>query len=160
MPGDAITFRLNGAEVRLEPRGGEPLLFALRNRLNLKATRFGCGLEQCGACMVIVHGVARYACTLPVSSLQGTIVTTAEGLAHDVVGQALLTAFAAEQAGQCGYCLAGILMSAFTLIKRQPKPTREQIVTALDRHLCRCGAHVGILRAVERAATDADGRAS
>lgn len=158
MQGDAVTFRLNGTEVRLTPRGDEPLLFALRNRLNLKATHFGCGLEQCGACMVDVDGVARYACTLPVSSLQGAAVTTAEALVDDGIGRALLKAFAAEQAGQCGYCLAGILMSAFALLRTQRRATRAQIVAALDHHLCRCGAHGGILRAVERASRElADG---
>jgi aerobic-type carbon monoxide dehydrogenase small subunit (CoxS/CutS family) len=150
--GVPVRFRLNGSQVTLEDPGDEPLLFTLRNRFDLKATRFGCGLEQCGACVVHIDGQARCSCTLPVAALAGADVTTAEALAADRVGAALLAAFEAENAGQCGYCLAGILMSAYTLLKSGGRPAREAIVSVLDRHLCRCGAHVGILRAVERAA--------
>jgi nicotinate dehydrogenase subunit A len=150
--GASVHFRLNGSDISLDDHGGEPLLFALRNRLNLKATRFGCGLEQCGACVVNINGQAKYSCTFSVSALAGSIVTTAEALSADPVGAALLEAFAAERAGQCGYCLSGILMSMYALLKAEPRPSREAILSALDRHLCRCGAHGGILRAVERAA--------
>jgi aerobic-type carbon monoxide dehydrogenase small subunit (CoxS/CutS family) len=156
----SVQFQLNGATVTLHDPGDEPLLFTLRNRLNLKSAHFGCGLEQCGACVVNVNGQARYACTLPVADAGGTIVTTAEALADDPVGMALLDAFQAEHAGQCGYCLAGILMSAFVLLKRERAPTRAAIITALDQHLCRCGAHGGILRAVERAAAALAGTSS
>jgi nicotinate dehydrogenase subunit A len=148
----SVHFRLNGSDISLDDHGDEPLLFALRNRLNLKATHFGCGLEQCGACVVNINGQAKYSCTFSVSALAGSIVTTAEALPADPVGAALLEAFEVERAGQCGYCLAGILMSAYTLLKTEQHPTREAIVAVLDRHLCRCGAHGGILRAVERAA--------
>lgn len=148
----SVHFRLNGSDISLDECGDEPLLFALRNRLNLKATHFGCGLEQCGACMVNINGSAKYSCTFAVSALAGSIVTTAEALSADPVGAALLEAFQAEHAGQCGYCLAGILMSAYTLLKVEQRPTRQAIVSVLDRHLCRCGAHGGILRAIERAA--------
>jgi aerobic-type carbon monoxide dehydrogenase small subunit (CoxS/CutS family) len=148
----SVNFRLNGSDISLDERGDEPLLFALRNRLNLTATHFGCGLEQCGACMVNINGQARYSCTFALSALAGSIVTTAEALSADPVGAALLEAFRAEHAGQCGYCLAGILMSAYTLLKAEQRPTRQAIVSVLDRHLCRCGAHGGILRAIERAA--------
>lgn len=149
----SIHFRLNGSDIRLNDCAEEPLLFALRNRLNLKATHFGCGIEQCGACVVNIDGQAKYSCTLSVSALQGCAVMTAEALPADPLGELLLNAFKAESAGQCGYCLAGILMSAFTLLKAEPRPSRDAIVAVLDRHLCRCGAHGGILRAVERAAT-------
>jgi nicotinate dehydrogenase subunit A len=149
----SVAFRLNGFEVTLDVHSDEPLLFALRNRLDLKATHFGCGLEQCGACIVDIDGRARYACTFPVSALAGSVVTTADGLADDPVGTILLDAFRHEHAGQCGYCLAGILMSAYTLLKAERRPARDAIVAAFDRHLCRCGAHIGILRAIERAAT-------
>jgi nicotinate dehydrogenase subunit A len=148
----SVHFRLNGEDISLEHHGDEPLLFVLRNRLNLKATHFGCGLEQCGACMVNIDGQAKYSCTFFVSALAGSIVTTAEALPADPVGATLLEAFELERAGQCGYCLAGILMSTYTLLKAVQRPTREAIVAVLDRHLCRCGAHGGILRAVERAA--------
>lgn len=152
MVSDAIRFELNGLEISLDAPGDEPLLFALRNRLDRKATHFGCGLEQCGACIVDVDGKATYSCTLPLSAVVGCSVTTAEALADDPVGAKLLAAFQAEHAGQCGYCLSGILMSAFALLKKEARPSRPTIVAALDRHLCRCGAHGGILRAVERAA--------
>jgi nicotinate dehydrogenase subunit A len=148
----AVHFRLNGTEISLDAPRDEPLLFVLRNRLNLKATHFGCGLEQCGACMVNIDGREKYSCTFPVSALAGSIVTTAEALPADPVGRALLEAFEVEHAGQCGYCLAGILMSTYTLLKAEQRPTHEAILSVLDRHLCRCGAHGGIVRAVERAA--------
>lgn len=147
-----IRFRLNGAVTGVDGSADEPLLFVLRNRLDQKATHFGCGLEQCGACVVDVDGRARYACTLPLSAVDGSAVTTAEGLAADPVGSALIEAFLAEDAGQCGYCLSGILMSAFALLKSETRPDRQAIRAALERHLCRCGAHGRILRAVERAA--------
>jgi len=150
----STSFRLNGTPVTLEAPANEPLLYALRNRLQLKATHFGCGLEQCGACIVDVDGAPAYACTLPVSAVAGRAVTTAEMLAQDAIGRALMAAFEAECAGQCGYCLSGIMMSAFSLLKRERRPDRATIVAALDRHLCRCGAHGGILRAVERAAAE------
>lgn len=147
----SVIFQLNGSQVCLNDPVDEPLLFALRNGLGLKATHFGCGLEQCGACVVNVDGQVRYSCTLPVSGLAGCEVTTAEALIGDPIGSALLNAFEAEYAGQCGYCLAGILMSSFTLLKKESRPDRAAIVAVLDRHLCRCGAHAGILRAIERA---------
>lgn len=150
--GASVQFRLNGSNISLEDHGDETLLFSLRNRLNLKATHFGCGLEQCGACMVNINGQAKYSCTLPLSALADSIVTTAEALPADPVGVALLEAFEVEGAGQCGYCLAGILVSTYTLLKGGQRPTRATILSVLDRHLCRCGAHGGILRAVERAA--------
>src|ERR1700693_4985117 len=95
----AVHFRLNGSDISLDERGDEPLLFALRNRLNLKATHFGCGLEQCGACMVDINGQARYSCTFLLSALAGSSVTTAEAVSADPVGAALLEAFEAERAG-------------------------------------------------------------
>jgi nicotinate dehydrogenase subunit A len=147
-----IRFSLNGSAVTVAAPEDEPLLFSLRNRLGFRATHFGCGLEQCGACVVGVDGAARYACTLPVQDVAGTYVVTAEGLSAHPVGDVLLAAFDAEHAGQCGYCLAGILMSAFLLLGRDPNPARDAIVATLDKHLCRCGAHGNILRAIDRAA--------
>lgn len=149
---DSIAFTLNGAAAEVSAPSDEPLLFTLRNRLGLRASHFGCGLEQCGACMVSVDGKARYSCTLPVADLKGATVTTADGLAQDPIGTALLDAFAAEHAGQCGYCLGGILMSAWLLLRQNASPTRPEIVAALEPHLCRCGAHNQIMQAVERAA--------
>jgi len=148
----AVRLTLNGAEARLDVEGGEPLLLALRHRAGLTGARLGCGLEQCGACMVLVDGDPRYACTLPAADADGRTVVTVEGLAADPLGAALLQAFVDEQAGQCGYCLAGILVSAHALLRRSPRPDRAEIAAALDGHLCRCGAHPRILRAVARAA--------
>ncbi len=148
---EKVAFTLNGLPVELDGAGDEPLLHVLRNRLGLRATRFGCGAESCGACMVSVDGQARFACTLPLSGVGGRTVATAESLPDDPTGAVLLAAFAEEHVGQCGYCLSGILMSAFTLLKALPGPSRDQIVAALEPHLCRCGAHGGILAAVERA---------
>lgn len=142
--------RINDMDVVLA--ADEPLLFTLRNRLGLKAVRFGCGREQCGACMVLIDGEARHSCALPASALDGRTVVTPEGIAGDRVGAALLNAFELEQAGQCGYCLAGIVMSAFALLSREVNPSRARIIEVLDGHLCRCGAHIAILRAIERAA--------
>jgi aerobic-type carbon monoxide dehydrogenase small subunit (CoxS/CutS family) len=150
--GETVGFRVNGEPVSIGRPAQVPLLYALRNDLGLCATKFGCGQESCGACMVTVNGRPRYACTLPLADVAGADVITAEGLSADPVGSALLDAFRAEQAGQCGYCLSGILVSAFALLKSAPAPGRAAILAALDPHLCRCGAHTSILRAVERAA--------
>jgi nicotinate dehydrogenase subunit A len=123
-------------------------LDVLRNHLDLKGSRYGCGLEQCGSCMVLVDGKAEYSCAREVSAVAGMRIETVESLAAHPLRQAFLD----EQAGQCGYCLSGILMSAKALLDRNPDPSRADIVAALDNHLCRCGAHPRIVRAVEKAA--------
>ncbi len=130
-----------------------PLLDILRNTLGLTGTRFGCGLEQCGACMVLVDGQPVQACNAALDSVAGKAVTTIEGLAGpDGKLHPLQQAFLDEQAGQCGYCLSGILMAAKALLDRNPAPSRTEIAAALDANLCRCGSHIRILKAVERAA--------
>jgi len=143
-----IELTVNGTACEVSAPPNTPLLDVLRNRLNLKGTRFGCGLAQCGACMVLVDGEPVYACTREIGTLAGAQITTVEALD----GHPLRAAFLAEQAGQCGYCLSGILMSAKALLDRNPSPSRADIVAALDRHLCRCGTQWRIIRAVERAA--------
>ena len=143
---------VNGEAVTVDADEATPLLAVLRNRLGLKATRFGCGLEQCGACMVLVDGQPAHSCSQPIRTAAGKTVTTVEGLGTPKSPHPLQSAVLAEQAGQCGYCLSGILISAKALIDRNPAPSRAEIAAALDRHLCRCGAHNRILRAVERAA--------
>jgi nicotinate dehydrogenase subunit A len=149
----AYSFRLNGKEVTSNAEGSTPLLYVLRNELGLTGSRFGCGQEQCGACMVLIDGKPEYACTRPLDSLHTKEVVTVEGLGNDRGGLApLQQAFVDEQAGQCGYCLSGILVSAQALLARNPSPSRAEIAEALDGHLCRCGSHLRILRAVERAA--------
>jgi len=147
-----VAFRLNGKPVLVAREGDIPLLHVLRGDLGLTGTRFGCGRESCGACMVAVGDQPRHACTLPLAAVDGRDVVTADGLAGHHVDQALRAAFRAEQAGQCGYCLSGILVSAFALLRAGPPPDRATIIAALNPHLCRCGAHPAIIRAVERAA--------
>ena len=128
------------------------LLDFLRNKLGLTGTRFGCGLEQCGACMVLVDGAPVQSCNAALDSVVGKQITTVEGL-RGIDGELhpLQQAFLDEQAGQCGYCLSGILISAKALLDHNPDPTRRGIALALDNNLCRCGSHVRILNAVTRA---------
>jgi nicotinate dehydrogenase subunit A len=148
-----LTLTVNGQNRTVEAAEDTPLLAVLRNELGLLSTRFGCGHEQCGACMVMLDGQPTYSCTLPISSVGARNVTTVEGLGSAEVPHAIQTALLAEQAGQCGYCLSGIQISAAALLSRDPEPTREAIIAALDPHLCRCGAHLRIVRAVEQAAS-------
>jgi nicotinate dehydrogenase subunit A len=143
-----IAFEVNGQPVQVVAAADVPLLDVLRNELNLKGSRYGCGLEQCGTCMVLLDGDPIYACSREVGSIEGRQIVTMESLRDHVLVQAFLD----EQAGQCGYCLSGILISAKALLDRNPSPSRAEIVAALDKHLCRCGTHRRILRAVARAA--------
>jgi nicotinate dehydrogenase subunit A len=147
-----LHFTLNGAAVALDVPEDASLLHALRGPSGLSGPRFGCGDEQCGSCMVLVGGMPRYACTLPASAVTGQQVLTVEGLGSPDAPHPLQAAFLAEQAGQCGYCLSGILISAAALLAREPRPDEAAIRTALDPHLCRCGSHNRIIRAVRRAA--------
>jgi nicotinate dehydrogenase subunit A len=142
---------VNGRSVHVDTDGTKPLLSVLRDELALRGSRFGCGTEQCGACMVLIDGEPAYSCTRAIESVAGRTVTTVEGLWSDDTLRPLRQAFLDEQAGQCGYCLSGILVSAAALLARNPRPSRAEIASALDPHLCRCGAHNRILRAVARA---------
>jgi nicotinate dehydrogenase subunit A len=142
---------VNGKSVHVDCDGTKPLLSVLRGELGLRGSRFGCGNEQCGACMVLIDGEPSFSCTRPIESIAGKAVTTVEGLSPEGALSPLQQAFLDEQAGQCGYCLAGILMSAAALLMRNPRPSRSEIAAALDRHLCRCGVHNRIMRAVARA---------
>ena len=148
----AIALTVNGKSSSLDVPETTSLLEALRNHLGLMGTRYGCGLEQCGACMVLVDGQPVFACTREAGTVAGRDVTTIEGLGTPHKPHVVQQAFLDEQAGQCGYCLSGIIVSAKALLDRNPRPSRAEIVAALDRHLCRCGAHQRIIRAVERAA--------
>ena len=143
-----IALTVNGKSVRVAAPETTPLLDVLRNTLDLKGTRYGCGLEQCGSCMVLLDGEPIYACSREIGTVAGRSVTTIEGLTPHPLQQVFLD----EQAGQCGYCLSGIIISAKALLDRNPSPTRADIVAALDGNLCRCGTHPRILRAVEKAA--------
>jgi nicotinate dehydrogenase subunit A len=150
-------FTLNGAAVTPELPGDASLLHALRGPLGLSGTRFGCGTEQCGSCMVLLDGAPAYACTLSLAAVAGRSVTTVEGLGTPAAPHPLQAAFLAEQAGQCGYCLSGILVSAAALLAANPDPDEAAIRRALDPHLCRCGSHNRIIRAVRRAAAAMQG---
>jgi nicotinate dehydrogenase subunit A len=147
-----IALTVNGRSVRVSAIETTPLLDVLRNQLDLKGARYGCGLEQCGSCMVLLDGEPIYACSREVGTVVGRSVITIEGLGTTVQPHPLQQAFLDEQAGQCGYCLSGIVISAKALLDRNPTPTRADIAAALDKNLCRCGAHPRILRAVEKAA--------
>jgi nicotinate dehydrogenase subunit A len=144
----SIELTVNGRAVNVAVADDVPLLDVLRNHLDLKGSRYGCGLEQCGSCMVLIDGKAEYSCARDIATLAGRNVETVESLGSHPLRQAFLD----EQAGQCGYCLSGILISAKALLDSNKSPSRAEIVAALDVHLCRCGAHPRILRAVEKAA--------
>ncbi|HZF74615.1 MAG TPA: (2Fe-2S)-binding protein [Acetobacteraceae bacterium] len=147
-------FTLNGTEVAPEIEPEAPLLAALRGPLGLSGPRFGCGAEACGACVVLVDGAPAFACTLPVSAAAERVVETVEGLGTPDRPHPLQHAFLELQAGQCGYCLSGIMMAAAALLRRSPHPAEGEVRAALEPHLCRCGAHNRILRAVLRAAEE------
>ena len=150
-----IKLRINGAERTVEADPATSLLGALRGPLGLTGSHFGCGANQCGACNVLIEGQAVAACDTPLWAAAGKDIVTVEGLGTPERPHPLQRAFLAEQAGQCGYCLSGILMSAAALLAHNPDPTEPQVRAALDRNLCRCGAHNRIVRAVLCAAKEA-----
>lgn len=147
-----IECEVNGKPSRLKNEGDTSLLLALRNDLELRGTRHGCATGNCGACTVLVSGRAVTSCDMPVDAVVGQSIETIEAFEDDDIGKALLAAFMQEQAGQCGYCLAGILIKAKALLATSEVPARRAVAAALDDHLCRCGAHNRILSAIERAA--------
>ena len=149
-----ISLQVNGQSRTVDVDSATPLLYALRNEMELRGPRFGCGLAQCGACTVIVDGKAVRSCVTPVSSMQNKAITTLEGLGTVAKPHPLQKAFVDEQAAQCGFCMNGILMNAKVLLDEHPNPTTEQIKTALDGILCRCGSHLRIISAIQRAAKD------
>ncbi len=147
-----FALSVNGRPVHLTALETTPLLDILRNQLDLKGARYGCGLEQCGSCMVLLDGEPIHACSREIGTVAGRSITTIEGLGSAAQPHPLQQAFLDEQAGQCGYCLSGIVISAKALLDSNPSPSRAEIAAALDKNLCRCGAHPRILRAVEKAA--------
>ncbi len=149
---ETIAFTVNGRAVSVAAQEETPLLDVLRNELHLFGTRFGCGLEQCGCCYVLIDGKPEKSCTRMLATVAGRSVATVEGLGTPDKPHALQQAFLDEQAGQCGYCLSGILIAAKALLDRNPSPSRAEIAAALDDNLCRCGTHNRILRAVAKAA--------
>ncbi len=154
---ELVRLRVNGRvhEVRAEP--DTPLLYILRNDLGLTAAKFGCGTEQCGACKVIVDGEAAFSCRLPIDAVRDRQITTLEGIGTPDHLHPLQRAFLDEEAAQCGYCIPGIIVAAKALLDRNPSPSDAEIRTALALHLCRCGAHARILKAIRRAAAEMRG---
>ncbi len=146
-----ITITVNGRRHTVAAPDDTPLLYVLRNELELNGPKFGCGLGQCGACTVHLGGDAVRSCLIPVSAVKAPVITI-EGLGTADKPHPVQAAFVAEQAAQCGYCINGMVMSTAALLKRTPKPSENQIRAALDGNLCRCGTHMRILRAVRKAA--------
>ena len=147
-------LEVNGKRHSVSAAPDTPLLYVLRNDLGLVGSRYGCGTGQCGACFVIVEGKAVPSCDTPLWSLQGKRVTTVEGLGLNGELHPVQEALLAEQAGQCGYCISGIAVTAAALLARNPNPSADDVRAALDRNLCRCGVHNRVVRAVLRAAKD------
>ncbi len=150
---ETISFQLNGKPTRLEIDGDRMLLWVLRTDLGLTGTKYGCGESLCGACTVVVDKEAVRSCQLPVREVRGKDVVTIEGLAADGVLHPLQEEFAAQGALQCGFCTPGMIMNAYALLLKNPKPTRAQIIQEMEQNLCRCGAHMRILQAIETAAS-------
>jgi nicotinate dehydrogenase subunit A len=148
----SLTLNVNGADHTVDADPATPLLYVLRGDLALNGAKFGCGLGQCGACTVTVDGKAVYSCLLPVAAAQGRKVVTVEGLGTAAAPGVIQKAFETEQAAQCGYCIAGMIMRAKALLDTTPRPTEAQIRAGMQPNLCRCGTHMRILRAVRRAA--------
>ena len=146
-----ISLRVSGKTQLVDVEPEMPLLYALRNDLQLNGPKFGCDLAQCGACTVIMDGNAIHSCVTPVSAAQNKPVTTLEGLGNTKKMHKIQQAFVDEQAVQCGYCINGMIMTTKALLDKNPKPTDTQIKEALAGNLCRCGTHVRIMRAVKRA---------
>ena len=148
-----IPFKLNGESVQSDADAATPLLYVLRDELKLNGAKFGCGLGQCGACTVMLDGEAVFSCVVPLSAVQGRAVKTVEGLGTPEQPGPMQRAFMEEQAAQCGYCIAGMMLRAQALLERNSSASDAEIRAALAPNLCRCGTHMRILRAVRRAAS-------
>lgn len=151
---EAITLIVNGAQHTVHAEPDTPLLYILRNDLKLKGAKFGCGLGLCGSCMVLIDGHNVMSCDTPLWAAAGKAITTIEGLGNFAAQHALQRAFIAEQAAQCGYCISGVIMTAAALLAQNSDPSEGDIKQALVRNLCRCGTHVRIIKAVQRAAKE------
>jgi nicotinate dehydrogenase subunit A len=150
-----ITLHVNGKKqtVRIDP--ATPLLYVLRNQLELNGPKYGCGIEVCGACMVLMEGEATPSCRIPVESVEGRKITTLEGLTRpDGSLHPVQRAFVKEQAAQCGYCLNGMVIASVALLQNNKKPDEAAIRAGLDRNLCRCGTHTRMIKAVQTAAKE------
>lgn len=151
-PLKTVTLDVNGQRVVVSAMADTPLLLILRNDLQLNGPKYGCGPGECGACTVIIDGVAARSCVFPLSGAEGRMITTLEGLGSRERLHPVQQAFIDEQAAQCGYCMNGMIMTAKALLDRNPHPSEEQVLNELSANLCRCGTHIEIVRAVMRAA--------
>jgi aerobic-type carbon monoxide dehydrogenase small subunit (CoxS/CutS family) len=149
---ETIRFRLNGRDTTLDTDGDRSLLWVLRDDLGLTGTKYGCGISRCGACTVLVNGAAVRSCRYQIADVQDAEVVTIEGLANGGVLHPLQEEFAERGALQCGYCTPGMILEAWSLLRHNPRPTRAQVVSGMNRNLCRCGAHKRIVEAIEAAA--------
>jgi carbon-monoxide dehydrogenase small subunit len=151
---DRIEFQLNGKAVKLEVDGDRKLLWVLRADLNLPGTKYACGQGLCGACTVLVNEEAQRSCQLPVREVAGKRVATIEGLARGETLHPLQKAFLAHNAFQCGFCTPGMILSAYSLLKKNASPSESEVLQAMDGNLCRCGAHPRIVKAIQTAARE------
>ncbi len=151
-----LILKVNGKEHHVEIEEGTPLLYVLRNELELKGAKYGCGLEQCGACYVLVDGEAKFSCSTPAETLAGKDITTIEGIGTTSNPDPIQEAFAQQGAGQCGYCIPGTVIAVKALLAKNPQPTRAQILDGLSNNLCRCGAHHDVVKAVENLAFESN----
>jgi nicotinate dehydrogenase subunit A len=147
-----VALKVNGQAATVTAMADTPLLLILRNDLQLNGPKYGCGLGECGACTVIIDGVAARSCVFPLAGAEGREITTLEGIGSRQCPHPVQQAFIDEQAAQCGYCMNGMIMTAKALLDRNPHPSEAQIRSELSANLCRCGTHIEILRAVMRAA--------
>jgi aerobic-type carbon monoxide dehydrogenase small subunit (CoxS/CutS family) len=154
---ERIQFVLNDENISLEVDGERSLLWVLRTELGLTGTKFGCGEGVCGACTVLVEEEAMPSCQITIGSVAGSRVTTIEGLAKNGRLHPLQKAFVKFDALQCGFCTPGMILRAYSLLAANPRPTRDQIIAEMDDNLCRCGAHVRIVQAIETAAAELRG---
>ena len=151
---ETLSLTVNGVTQEITCDPSTPLLYILRNDLGLTGAKLGCGLEQCGACAVMIDGEATFCCNRPVGEMTEKDIVTVEALSNDPVGAAVQRAFLAEGAAQCGYCTTGIVVAATSLLKENPAPDRNAIVAGLEDHLCRCGSHARVIAAIGRAAQE------
>ncbi|HET6978814.1 MAG TPA: (2Fe-2S)-binding protein [Pyrinomonadaceae bacterium] len=150
--GKVTDLNVNGKKLRVEVDSETPLLYVLRDHLNLTGTKYGCGESKCGACSVLVEGVVMRSCVTPVARVSGKQITTIEGMEKDGKLHPLQEAFLKADALQCGYCTSGMIMAAASLLKKNPKPSRDEIVKHMDANVCRCGTYLRIVNAIEIAA--------
>ena len=154
---ETISFTLNDKAVSVTTDGERPLLWVLRTDLGLTGTKYGCGKALCGACTVIMDGMAIRSCVIPVSSVKGKTILTIEGLAKNGKLHPIQEAFAKHDALQCGFCTPGMILNAYSLLLSNPEPSRQDIVDGMEYNLCRCGAHTRIIQAIEEAAQEMKG---